>query len=322
MKDGYNSKGRRLRLVPLILGSYGIFLGLGLTIIGLAKIEEGIGIIRVLLGLGMVCFGLFGIWDGIRDLVRPDKKPENAPATQYILTDRSGNKSSHVTMERLQEQLSGFTEKDIGAKIELQILPPVSIRERGLLKKVSCVQQEAIRLTAFFEGDRGGYRIYREAAGPDAAEEWFRQFLSGNMDFSGWEKTETDACQGEVTRVWHQLLIIFGESWRDEHKFFSARDLELAAEGVYNGTYQKAVLEWGAEVIHLFSGSEEKLTVIWRTDPAGGGIFRFFAKEGTITQVKFWLTCYLEKGSFEETSGWVDITAQLEKEWRKHRNVF
>ena len=50
------------------------------------------------------------------------------------------------------------------------------------------------------------------------------------------------------------------------------------------------------------------------------------AKEGTVTQAKFWLVNYLNSGVFEEMSGWVDITDQVEKANRKgkkkHGKVF
>ena len=39
-----NRTGKRLRLVPLILRGYGAFLGLGLAVIGLVEIKEGIGL--------------------------------------------------------------------------------------------------------------------------------------------------------------------------------------------------------------------------------------------------------------------------------------
>ena len=47
------------------------------------------------------------------------------------------------------------------------------------------------------------------------------------------------------------------------------------------------------------------------------GDTRFLAKEGTATQVKFWLVNYLNSGVFEEMSGWADITDQIEKANRK-----
>ena len=93
-----NRTGKRLRLVPLILGGYAAFLGFGLAVIGLAEMQEGIGIIRLLIGLGLAGFGLLGIWDGVRDLVRPEKKQEQLTASQFILTDPSGNRTSNVTV--------------------------------------------------------------------------------------------------------------------------------------------------------------------------------------------------------------------------------
>ena len=120
-------------------------------------------------------------------------------------------------------------------------------------------------------------------------------------------------------RGWHQLLVIFGESWHDEHKFFSARDVELAIEGIHEGKYTKAVLDWGTKAFDLFPGVQNDLMVIWCTNNTEKGDTRFLAKEGTVTQVKFWLVEYLNSGVLEETSGWADITAQIEKANRKDR---
>ncbi len=102
---------------------------------------------------------------------------------------------------------------------------------------------------------------------------------------------------------WHKLLVIFGESWHDEHKFFSARDLELAIEGIHEGNYQKVVLEWGTQAVDLFPGVQNEMMIIWCTDNTGKGEPRFLAKEGTVTQVKFWLVGYLAHGFFGEMSG-------------------
>lgn len=57
--------------------------------------------------------------------------------------------------------------------------------------------------------------------------------------------------------------------------------------------------------------------VIWCTNNTGKGAVRFLAKEGTVTQVKFWLSLFLKEGFFKETSGWADITDQIEKANRK-----
>lgn len=371
-----NRTGKRLRLIPLIPGGYGTFLGFGLAVIGLAEIKEGIGIVRLLIGLGMAGFGLLGIWDGVRDLVKPDKKPQQEPARQFIITDTSGTRSSLVTPEVLREQISILAESEDPKQFDIQILPPLSAGEYGLLKQILCFHHGNIIMAAFFEMPKDGYRIYQKCAEPDMAVGWLKQLSAGNPDFSGWENTETkvrqdegavsqnkgdtwqdeeDTCSDETDTqkeeaetfwhqllaeqkgqmlYWHKLLVIFGESRHDEHtysdevrsvspetgvegyvkqyKFFSARDVELAIEGVYEGTYTKVVLEWGTKAFDLFPGVQNDLMVIWGTDNTGKGDTRFMAKEGTVTQVKFWLINYLNHGFFEEMGGWADVTAQIE----------
>ncbi len=473
--------GKRLRLIPLILGGYGAFLGFGLAVIGLAEMKEGIGIIRFLTGLGMAGFGLWGIWDGVRDLVRPDKKPEQEPASQFILTDTAGNRSSLVTPELLRKQMDILTESQNYRSFTLQILPPLPVEGvDGRLTHIICFYRSQIILAAYLENSKDGYGVYQKSTEPDKAVEWLKQLLAGSPDFSQWDSIEVNEVEdeetdeeieaengleteesdreiesengseaegtdteseagtglekegtGEETKPengletegtdreiepengseteetdeeieaengletegidreiesenglktegtdremepengseaegadteseadtglekegtgeetepeheshvprgdveffwrqllhdqkgrmanWHQLLVIFGESWHDEHKFFSARDVELAVEGIQQGKYQKVVLEWGIQAFDMFPGLQNDLMVIWCSDNRGGGDTRFFAREGTVTQVKFWLNGYLERGFSGEMSGWTDITDQIEK---------
>ena len=368
-----NRTGKRLRLIPLILGGYAAFLGFGLAVIGLAEIREGIGIVRLLIGLGMTCFGLLGIWDGVRDLVGPDKKPEQAPASQFILTDTSGNRTSNVTAEVLQKQMESLMGSENGGIFKLQILPPFAVQETGNISQIFCMYHQLFGLTVFLDEPKGGYESYHKSAEFDEAKDWFEKLLTGRADLTGWKKiengydeeedigeeedieweesstsdsminteeagvgkSEADTRQTEEhiksfwqqlqreqkgqMRNWRQLLVIFGESWHDEHTFFSARDVELAIDGIHEGTYTKVFLEWGTWAIDLFPGVQNDLMVIRCTNNTGKGDTRFLAKEGTATQVKFWLVNYLNSGVFEEMSGWADITDQIEKASRKDK---
>ena len=365
-----NRTGKRLRLTPLILGGYAAFLGFGLIVIGLAEMKEGIGIVRLLIGLGMAGFGLLGIWDGVRDLVGPDKRQKQAPASQFILTDTSGNRSSNVTVEVLQKQLESLMERDKGGIFTLQILPPFAVPEIGNISQIFCIYHELFRLTVFLDESKGGYESYHKSAELDEAKDWFEKLLTGSADLTGWKKIENRYGEEEISeeedteweksntsdslinteeaglgkseadtrqteeniksfwqqlqreqkgqmRNWRQLLVIFGESWHDEHTFFSARDVELAIDGIHERKYTKAVLEWGTQALDFFPGVQNDLMVIWCTNNTGKGNTRFLAKEGTVTQVKFWLVNYLEHGFFKEKSGWADITSQIEKANRK-----
>ena len=355
--------GKRLHLIPLILGGYGAFLGLGLVAIGLGEIREGIGIVRLLVGLVMAGFGLLGIWDGVRDLVRPDKKQKQAPKSQFILTDTSGNRSSNVTAEALQKQLESMMESDKGDIFKLQILPPFAVQEIGNVSQIFCMYHEGFRLTVFLDESKGGYESYHKSAELEEAKGWFEELLTGSADLSGWNKMENaplweeytgedESSEEEITmgkseadtrqteeriksfwhqlqreqkgqmQGWRQLLVIFGESWHDEHKFFSARDVELAVEGIQEGKYTKAVLEWGTKAFDLFPGVRNDLMVILCSNITGKGDTRFLAKEGTAAQVKFWLVSYLNSGAFDEMSGWVDITYQIEKANRNTQRAY
>ena len=366
-----NNTGKRLRLIPLILGVYAAFLGFGLIVIGLAEMKEVIGIVRLLIGIGMAGFGLLGIWDGVRDLVRPDKKKEQASDSQFILTDTSGNRTSNVTAEVLQKQMESLMGSDNGGIFKLQILPPFAVQETGNISQIFCMYHQLFGLTVFLDEPKGGYESYHKSAEFDEAKDWFEKLLTGSADLTGWKKiengydeeediseeedieweesstsdsminteeagvgkSEADTRQTEEyiksfwqqlqreqkgqMRNWRQLLVIFGESWHDEHTFFSARDVELAIDGIHEGTYTKVFLEWGTWAIDLFPGVQNDLMVIWCTNNTGKGDTRFLAKEGTATQVKFWLVNYLNSGVFEEMSGWADITDQIEKASRK-----
>ena len=377
------------------MGGYAAFLGFGLIVIGLAEMKEGIGIVRLLIGLGMVGFGLLGIWDGVRDLVGPDKKTEQAPDSQFILTDTSGNRTSNVTAEVLQKQMESLIGSDKGGIFKLQILPPFAIQETGNISQIFCMYHQLFGLTVFLDESKGGYESYHKSAEFDEAKDWFEKLLNGSADLTGWKKIEngyddeeeisdeedteweeSSTCPDETEdsledtseiskptadfdkpdslinteeaglgkneadirqteehiksfwqqlqreqkgqmRNWRQLLVIFGESWHDEHTFFSARDVELAIDGIHEGTYTKVFLEWGTQALDFFPGVQNDLMVIWCTNNTGKGNTRFLAKEGTVTQVKFWLVNYLNQGSFEEMSGWADITDQIEKANRK-----
>ena len=366
-----NNTGKRLRLIPLILGVYAAFLGFGLIVIGLAEMKEGIGIVRLLIGIGMAGFGLLGIWDGVRDLEGPDKKPEQVSVSQFILTDISGNRSSNVTVETLQKQMESLMGSGNGGIFKLQILPPFAVQETGNISQIFCMYHQLFGLTVFLDEPKGGYESYHKSAEFDEAKDWFEKLLTGRADLTGWKKiengydeeeeiseeedieweesstsdslinteeagvgkSEADTRQTEEyiksfwqqlqreqkgqMRNWRQLLVIFGESWHDEHTFFSARDVELAIDGIYEGTYTKVFLEWGTQALDFFPGVQNDLMVIWCTNNTGKGDTRFLAKEGTVTQVKFWLVNYLNSGVFEEMSGWADITDQIEKAGRK-----
>ncbi len=326
MKKTKNRK--RLHLAALILGVYAVFLGFGLVLAGLEDLRGAAGPIRLALGAGMMAFGLFGVWDGLRDKLRPREKPVQTSPTQYVLADDAGNRTSNVTAERIREELGKLREGD---GLHLQLLTPLEIPEWGELQQISCRVRPTLTLLAFFRTAEGGWRLRARAMDFEAAAGWFRRLLEESLDSSGWnDGWETlegipgdprDAGDPEKqefkTRVlrnragnltaWHQKLVIVGEAWRNEHRFFTARDVELAAQGVYEGKYQYAALEWGSSSFDLLPDREEQLQVIWCTNIRDENARRYFRKTGTAAQAAFWLLQYLNEGQMDEY--WEDVTA-------------
>lgn len=331
MKKTRNRK--RLHLVALLVGIYAIFLGFGLVLAELEHMGEAIGSIRLLFGLGMTGFGLFGVWDGVRDIIRPPAEHELKSPTRYILTDVSGNRTSNVTAEMIRDEV-GKLRAEEGNSFHLQLLTHLDIPEWGALKQISCTAQPSLTLLAFFQTPEGGWKLRARTMDPEAAADWFRKLLEDS--FSGWddgwetleevpEKTREIGDpedqefgdrvlrdQAGVYTVWHRRLIIVGNAWHNELKFFTVRDVELAAQGVLEGKYQYVTLEWGPSSFSLIPGQGERLQVIWCTNVWSDKVRRFFRKEGTAFQVSSWLVQYMNEGTMSEA--WDETTAPAERE--------
>lgn len=334
MRKAQHQPRRCLRLIPLILGAYGVFLGFGLVLAGLDGVDRVLGPVRLVLGLGMTGFGLLGIWDGVRDFIRPRAKPVLQSPTQYVLTDLAGNRTSNVTAEGIREEIEKMRagEQD---SFHLQLLTPLEVPGLGGLRQVSCLLHPSLTLLAFFQTPEDGWRLCARAVEPEEASVWFQQLLEGVQEFSGWETVEevpgepresgepegrqfragVVQNQAGVYTAWHRRLTIAGEAWRNEHRFFAARDVELAAQGVYEGKYTYVTLEWGSSSFDLLPDREERLQVIWCTNIWEDKARRYFRKAGTINQVKFWLIQYLSEGYMDEC--WKEIPVPVKKKGRK-----
>lgn len=117
---------------------------------------------------------------------------------------------------------------------------------------------------------------------------------------------------GKKEEELHRLLTIYKENWRDDHKFFSARDLELAVNGLCERAYEMAELEVGEDILQAVL-SEEKAPditlrlVIWRESGS-----RVMEKTVTSSQALTYLGQMRDEGAPKELAGWNDITDTIE----------
>lgn len=312
MNKNRRKNGKKLRLLPLVLGVYAIMLGLGLFSAAVSSLLEGVAALaafRLLAALAFAGLGLYGVWDGIRDLFVPEK-PKPEPPRQYILNDVRGQRSSNVTVERLCAQLEELAETEEAGGFVLTALPPLPLPGLGELCQIFVAREEPFRLVAFVQASDGSKYIRQKTAGRSAAEQALQQFLSGNLDLSDWKNSELTIEREEKPGAPRQLLRIWGESWRNDLKFFSVRDVELAIDGIAEGKYQKIELTLGAAVFFIAPSlrDESQLTVLLML--FDGDQPHEFLKNGTSTQVKFWLVRILSEGGPVELYGWQDITNQ------------
>ena len=109
----------------------------------------------------------------------------------------------------------------------------------------------------------------------------------------------------------HQLLSVFKENWRDDYKFFSARDLELCVKGLEDGTYEMVELELGTEFVQAFLHEEDKQNFIIRLFKGEENDSSVLKRTMSPSQAQSWLMEILESGLPKELGGWEDVTETM-----------
>lgn len=110
-----------------------------------------------------------------------------------------------------------------------------------------------------------------------------------------------------------ELSLLYASGAAERHTTFTQEDVELAAEGLVDGTYQMAALARGYMWIRVEAGDkmDGRYTVkATRPDPDK---LRFFTTKTTHRQAAAWLLAY-SKGEFLPGGpGWKDRTKEVEK---------
>ncbi len=110
-----------------------------------------------------------------------------------------------------------------------------------------------------------------------------------------------------------QLALIYASGAAEHHNTFTQEDVELAAEGLVDGTYQMVALARGYRWFRVETGdkSDGRCTVrATRPDPDK---LRFFTTKTTHRQAAAWLLAYSTGEFLPGGAGWKDYTKEVEK---------
>ncbi len=110
-----------------------------------------------------------------------------------------------------------------------------------------------------------------------------------------------------------QLALVYASGAAEHHNTFTQEDVELAAEGLVDGTYQMAALTRGYLWFRVETGdkSDGRCTVrAARPDPDK---LRFFTTKTTHRQAAAWLLAYSTGKFLPGGAGWKDYTKEVEK---------
>ena len=112
----------------------------------------------------------------------------------------------------------------------------------------------------------------------------------------------------DKTSARHGILSIFKESWRDDHRFFSDRDLELCVKGLCEGTYEMVEVELERELLQAFSSKEKEPDITMQLYMGEEDSARVLEKTVTPPEAQSLLMQMSDSGVPKELSGWKDIT--------------
>lgn len=311
MKRERRKNGKRIHLVPLIPGIYAAILGMGLARVEIYGLQGGTVSIRLLGGLVIAGLGMLGIWDGIRDLLQSkEKTTPHAPADQYIFSNIEGKRSAHIRPEELQTQITAVAESENQKEISLQFLPPRPISDVERLEQVLCINggsERPLFLVAVLQAENGTNSARLKDVTLPQAVDCLERLLTGSLeDFSSWQPAvfQWNHANNKIQNT--QKLTIQGQERREVYRFFTGRDLELAIDGLEEGKYQWMSMASRFVVFYAFPSQEDnhitlRLTLSPNKNP------RSFEKDGTATQVKFWLIQMISNGLPEQLYGWREV---------------
>ncbi len=246
-----------------------------------------------------------------------------------ILRQADGSVTSRVTSSLVEERLQSCLK---GEETGFALIParPIiqkenafqglhcSALESGSTEKVLLLLEQVPS-----DGNRNFARCL--AADPRQAREILQGWLRRQIpNLAGWELRQMYA-SSQNTRPQTQktskarLALVFSSGASETHTTFTQEDIQIAAEGLIDGTYQIVDLTLPEGYLWIRAEAGNKMDgrcIVEATRPDLDQL-RFFSIKASPRQAAAWLTAYALKEFLPGEKGWKDITKQMEKNSKK-----
>lgn len=240
---------------------------------------------------------------------------------QDMIFDYGGETTSRVDMSLVEDALRRCLAES--GSFTLTPTRPIQDGERPLRALRAAAENGAVLLTAELvpapgRTDLGLARSVDERRALEILEGWLHR---QPPDTAEWELRRVYRSSGQGSRPQarqaapDELALMLASGAAERHTTFTREDIQAAAEGIADGTYQKVRLSLPARflLIEIEAGdkSDARCTVkAVRPDPDK---LRFFRIQTSPQQAASWLTAYAAGSFLPGGAEWKDYTKQAEK---------
>ena len=243
----------------------------------------------------------------------------------FVLVDLWGQRTSRFDRRTVEDQLTNL--KQPGQHFDLEPLDPIPAAGLGRLTRLSAaLSNQGLTLIAVLKQDSGSFRALARPVEERQAWEALtalleRRQLPGLDSLSQWQPLQavSDPAAGAgPARPQGRLALTDRTGATHQYDSFTRRDVELAGEGLGSGKYSVVALFFGPRYLHLRAGDKQDGRVTVNASRPDPDLLRVFETKCTHRQAQTWLL-ELHDGTFAPnfSSGWRDITKQLEKTLKK-----
>ena len=258
---------------------------------------------------------------GLRTAEEVQRTASGGPVQNMILLS-GGETTSRVSLESVEEKLRQCLEAGSGA---FTLTPTQAIRGRdgSAFRAMYVSVSEGELWLAAEPADKAGYGLARRTEEGEALEilsAWLRREAP---DVAGWElrriydasARETGPRPSQRQAQPDELALLRATGAGETHTTFTREDVEVAAEGLVDGSYQKVRLSLHSRflLMEIIAGDASDARCTVRASRPDPDKLRFFEAKTTPRQAAEWLRGYYAGSFLPGGSEWKDYTKQVEK---------